>query len=321
MLTQRENYLIAARGGKPEWVPSFTEDACIILPYKFQERDPITNTDFYNIRWITNEFGSMPDQRWRAMTDIHQWRDTIKFPDLDNTDWEQVAKIETAQCTPDKIRIAMLASESIFLIPVSMLGWVDALCAIHEEPEELQALIEALTDYYVKLAQYIAKYYEPDIIIFGDDLAAANGPIISKDIWQTMYKPYFKKICDEIKNAGKIAEFHCCGNCGTWLIDEFIDIGVDIAQLPMPNDELLAAKKKYGNRLVITGGFDRRGPASYPMASEDAVRESVRKAIDDYGRDGALIFWDGGIIGQSEDSKQKIGWVLDELHRYGREIY
>ncbi|KPU45212.1 hypothetical protein OXPF_11030 [Oxobacter pfennigii] len=85
-----------------------------------------------------------------------------------------------------------------------------------------------------------------------------------------------KRICDEIKNAGKIAEFHCCGNCSTWLIDEFIDIGVDIVQLPMPNDKLLEAKKKYGNRLVITGGFDRRGPASYPNAPEAIVREWVR---------------------------------------------
>jgi hypothetical protein len=106
----------------------------------------------------------MPDEKWRAMTDIRRWRDIIRFPDLAKTDWEQVAKNETAIFAPDKARIAMLAAESLSLIPVDMMGWMDALCAIHEEPEELQALIAALTDYYVKLTRYIAMHYKPDLI-------------------------------------------------------------------------------------------------------------------------------------------------------------
>ena len=100
MLTARENYLIAAKGGKPEWVPSFVADACVIPPFKFLERDPETDTDFYNIRWVRNEFGMMPDENWKAMADIRLWRDIIRFPDLDNRDWERVAKNEIANLAP-----------------------------------------------------------------------------------------------------------------------------------------------------------------------------------------------------------------------------
>lgn len=31
--------------------------------------------------------------------------------------------------------------------------------------------------------------------------------------------------------------------------------------------------------------------------------------MDTFGRDGALIFWDGGICGASEDARQKLAWV------------
>jgi len=321
MLTPRENLLIAARGGRPEWVPSFIKDACMIPPYKFREMDPVTGTDFYGIRWVKNEYGMMPDERYRAMTHISQWRETVRFPDLDKVDWKEMAKIVNSHSDPDKAKIAMLAADSLFLVPVNMLGWVEALCTIYEEPEELEAFITALADYYVKLAGYIIEYYDPDIVVFGDDVANANGPFISREIWTKMYKPHFKRICDAIKSRGKLAEFHCCGKCSPWLIDEILDLGTDIMELPVPDEDLLEAKKKYGSRLVITGGWDRHGPGGQPGASEEVVRESVRKAIDDFGKDGALIFWDGGIAGESEDANNKRMWVYDELEKYGREVY
>ena len=105
------------------------------------------------------------------------------------------------------------------------------------------------------------------------------------------------------------------------MIEEILDMGYDICQLPVPNDDLRADKERFGNRLVITGGWERHGDAGLPGASEEVVRASVRKAIDDFGSEGGLIFWDGGIIGTSEDSKQKMEWLMDELHEYGSKVY
>lgn len=320
MLTIRENYLRAARGGRPEWVPSFMEDCNVLLPDFWNETDPVTDTDFCNVKWVENDYGKMPREDWRAMADITQWRETVKFPDPAKMDWEGMVKRTMENGSPDKVNMAILNTHGIFLIPVNMLGWVDALCAIYEEPEELEAFISRITDFLCQVVGYIGKYFHPDIISTGDDVASAKGPFLSKEVWTSMYKPYFRKICDAIHNEGALVEFHCCGNC-QYLIGEFLDIGVDICQLPEPNESLLRDKERFGNRLVMTGGWDRHGPGCVPGASEEEVRQSVRTAIDTYGRDGALIFWDGGICGSSEDSKQKTIWVLDELHRYGRTFY
>ena len=320
MISKRENYLMAAQGEKPLWVPSFVEESNVFMPDFWMAVDPATGTDFCNIRWVENDAGRMPDEHWRAMETLDQWRETVKFPKVAELDWPEMTERFKRMSDPEKVNITMLNTNGIFLIPIDMIGWVDGLCAIYEEPEELEAFISAITDFLVEVVNYFGEYIQPDIVFTGDDLAAANGPFVSKEIWRSLYKPYFKRIVDAIHKIGALAEFHCCGNC-QFLIDEFLEIGVDVCQLPEPNESLMQKKEKYGNKLVLTGGWDRHSAAALPGASEEIVRESVHQAIDDYGKNGALIFWDGGICGSSEDSQKKMKWVLDELNKYGRVVY
>lgn len=318
MITKRDNYLTAARGGKSVWLPCFPEDANIFMLPFWRAEDPVTKKDFCGIRWVENEFGRMPDERYPAITEISQWRETVKFPVLSELDWEGLRAGYLARQDPDKVNIAMLNTHGIFLIPVNMLGWVECLCAIHEEREELESFIAALTDFLVELAGYIGEYIHPDIIFSGDDFAAATGPFVSLEVWNELYKPYLIRIMDAIHAAGALAEFHCCGNCG-YLIEEFLKVGADICQLPAPDADLKRDKERFGSRLVLTGGWDRQGPGAMPGASEAEVRRSFHTAVEEYGADGALIFWDGGIAGRSEDSKNKFMWLYDELHKYNDE--
>lgn len=319
-MNARENYLIAAKGGKPERVPVFPVDCNIFMPDFWSERDPETEADFCNVKWVKDDLGEMPMPGWKAMEEISQWRETVKFPDPAAMDWEGMARRFEAEKDPEKVDIAMLNTNGIFLIPVNMLGWGEALCAICEEPEELGEFVERITEFLAEVAGYIGRYIHPDIMFTGDDFAAAGGPFISKEVFREMYKPRLARIHEAIHKAGALAEFHCCGNC-QFLIREFLECGADICQLPEPNEQLLADKARYGSRLVLTGGWDRHGPGCVPGAPEDVVRESVRTAMDTYGRNGALIFWDGGICGTSEDARQKLAWVTDEALSYGRKIY
>ena len=279
MLTKRENYLIAARGGKPEWVPIFPEDVNMVKPKFWDVIDPETGRDFLGIRWIRNDAGKHPDERYRAMERIADWRKKVVLPELSQLDWETMSREYWESADPDKVNIAQLNTAGIFLIPINMVGWEEGLCAIYEEPEELEAFVTALTDFLVELVGYLCKYFKPDIIFTGDDVAATGGPLISQETWVSLYKPRFKRIIDEIHAHGVLAEFHCCGNCQHF-IEEFLEIGSDICQLPMPNESLRRDKERFGSRLVLTGGWDRASAASMPNASEEVVRESAHIAID-----------------------------------------
>lgn len=321
MLTKKENYLIAARGGRPEWVPVFPQDANIYMP-PIYDPDPETKQDFCGVRWVQDDTGSMPDPSHQVMDDVTEWRDYANFPDLAKLDWEKMAKeyFEDDMYDPEKVDVCMANTNGIFLIPINMMGWVDGLCAICEEPEEFKAFTDYITDFLCELIGYFGKYFNPDIIFSGDDLASADGPFVSKETWKEIYKPNFVKIAAAIHEQGALAEFHCCGNNG-YLIEEILDCGFNICQLPVPNEDLIKDKNRFGNKLVITGGWKRHGDAGLPGASEECVRASVHEAIDTFGANGSFVFWDGGIIGSSDDSKQKMEWLLDELEKYGHQVY
>ncbi len=321
MLTPKENYLIAARCGKPEWVPVFGEDANMLPPFIW-DPDPDTQVDWMGITWVSDNAGAMPDGGKPAMTDITEWRDIIKWPDLSKIDWEaKVSEFKGSNIyDPDKVTICMANTAGIFLVPINMMGWVDGMVTMMEEPEEYEALVSATADFICEYIDYLGKYFHPDIIYSGDDVAAANGPFISQECFATMFKPYFTKIADKIHEVGALAEFHCCGNC-QWVIDEEVDCGYDIAQLPVPNDDLIERMEKFKGKLAMTGGWVRHGRAGEQGALEDVVRQSVHTAIDTFGADGGLIFWDGGIIQNNEDNNKKMGWLMDELHKYGHEVY
>ncbi len=319
-MNARENYLTAARGGKPEWVPLFPQEANMFsMPY-WRKHLPETGADFLGIKWVRDSVGMMPDPKWHAMEEISQWRETAHFPVLKDLDWEGLAREFEEKRDPEKVTVAQLNTMGLLLIPVNMMGWENALCAVLEEPEEMTAFIRAITDFLLETLEYYGKYIHPDIVSSGDDYAGGGGPFFNRSVFREMYTPFIKEISDGIHSIGALAEFHCCGNC-QYIVEEAVESGYDIFQLAMPNEQLLADKKRYGSRLAMTGGWDRQGPGNKENASEEDVRQSVRTAIDTYGKDGGLIFWDGGIIGQGEVIENRKAWVFDEVRKYGREVY
>lgn len=325
MITKKENMLIAARGGRPEWVPNFVADINLFKPSVW-DLDPDTSRDFMGVRWIDEgSMGLTSDTSNPPLKDIREWRDKIVFPDLSKIDWAKEVEAFKAQeefYDDKRLTYALVSGgPGPFLRPINALGWEAGLIAHYEEPEETQAFVDAVTDFLVALTEYTADYLRPDIIATGDDFSFTSGPFIPKTIWDTFYKDNMKRLVDTIHAKGALAQFHNCGKNG-YLIEECMDIGVDIMELPMPNDDLKADKERFGSRLVLVGGWDRFGEAARnPDAPEAVVRQSVRDAIDTYGKEGAFIFWDGGLIVTDEKSAQKMEWLNDEVATYGGALY
>ena len=320
MLSPRENYLIAANGGKPEYVPNYMGDAVGWLPSYWMYRDD-EGHDIFGIKWLRNDAGEMPDHNpgHELIHDVHDWREAFTFPDLAGWDWDKEAREAEERYEDDKVRIAGTAS-GIFTTPVNMMGWVPTLAALYEEPEEMHAFVDAWTDFICESIRYIGEYIKPDIIGQGDDIANTKGMFFGPDIWEEFYQPSFKRIYDTIHEQGCLAEFHCCGNCED-LLDDILDLGVDICQLFPQTPKLVEAKNSNNGAWALTGGFDRQGPGNVTGAPEEVVRQAVRDGIDQVGLNGGLIFWDGGVVGTTEDAMNKLRWIEDELNIYGHQVY
>ena len=87
-------------------------------------------------------------------------------------------------------------------------------------------------------------------------------------------------------------------------------------------NDLEAIKKKYGNNLIICGGWDSRGDLLRHDITEAEVKESVCRTIDKLAPGGGYAF-SGGFLGPigDEETRKKNKWVLEAADTYGKTFY
>ena len=95
------------------------------------------------------------------------------------------------------------------------------------------------------------------ITMSGTDFGTQNSELMSKETFRTLYKPYYKRVCDWVhENTNWKTFFHSCGSIVGFL-DDFVEMGVDIlnpVQLSAKGMDAKMLKDKYGDKLVFWGG-------------------------------------------------------------------
>jgi hypothetical protein len=319
-MTERENYLRAVQGKDHPWVPEMRSSTIAFMPEWMTALDPVTKRNFLGVEYMTNENGRISNHERPLLSHISEWRDKVKLPDPASFDWKADAAKFDAQAGTAKARVAN-ARPGLFLYLIDLMGWVEGLCAIAEEPEEVGEFYDYVSDFSVKLAKLEIEHLNLDVLSLSDDVSNEKGPFVSRSCFQSLYKPYYRKIIKVAEAAGLPVDFHCCGTCD-FLLDEFVDMGVKIVQIPRPYDDVKAWKRRMGTNAVLEGGWDWQSKGGLPNASEAEVRASARETLDAWARnDPAYIFWEGDAIGDGQDMKNKVVWIRDEVAKYGKTIY
>ena len=73
---------------------------------------------------------------------------------------------------------------------------------------------------------------------------------------------------------------------------------------------------------MLEGCWDSSGPAGWPGATEETVKQCVRDTIDAYAPGGGFIFW-ASTYGapDDEDFLNRKRWITEEYDAYGRTFY
>lgn len=326
MLTNKENYMRVLNRQCPESVPMgiFTMMRPSILNAR---RNPDgSGFDCFGIEYVVSEEsgfagGFIPKPGDFMIEDITKWRDIVTVPDLSGVDWEAMAKKDTEKLDRSTGPVMSDAVTGFFQGLINYMGFTEGLCACYEEPEEVQALMEWMTDFNMEVAKNIIKYYKPDALWMPDDVATARSPFISKDMFQELFKPYWKKYTELFLDAGIPCQLHCCGEC-MMLIDDFVDCGFSAWDPAQTMNDLKAVKDRYGNNFAIVGGWDGSGRAADPDATEEEIRALVRARIDELGAGGGLV-WQGGVNARPDmpNLAERNGWIYDEVAKYGANYY
>ena len=186
----------------------------------------------------------------------------------------------------------------------------NALMDIILEPENISKFLDKVTDFTVSVIKRAAKNGADGAIIF-DDLGMQHALFFSPDMFKEIFKPYYKKLADELHKNGMDFFLHSCGKV-TDLIPDFIEIGVDVFQFDQPElhgVELLA--EKYGRKATFYSPVDAQ--MIMPTGDRRIIEEGARRMVDAFTAVG------GGLIAMDYGNWQDLD-VLPEWQQWARDV-
>ena len=186
----------------------------------------------------------------------------------------------------------------------------NALMDIILEPENICVFLEKITDFNLRVISRAAKNGADGAIIF-DDLGMQHALFFSPDMFRDIFKPYYKKLADELHNNGMDFFLHSCGKV-TDIIPDFIEIGVDVFQFDQPElhgSEFLA--KNYGDKATFYSPVD----AQMIMHTGDRkiIEEGALRMVNAFKSVG------GGLIAMDYGNWQDLN-VEPEWQQWARDV-
>ena len=130
-----------------------------------------------------------------------------------------------------------------------------------------------------------------DIVVMADDLGLPRGPIVLRDMYRRLFKPWHKKYFNAVsENTSAYINFHCCGAISE-LLDDLIEIGVDAVnpvQVAADGMDFANLATKFGGRVSFWGAIDTQ--RVLPKGSPADVRVEVKKRFGDLAPGGGYVF-------------------------------
>jgi len=325
--TAKENYLQVLRGEIPDRIPSMffepysqmiIEDQ--IAPVSAPDGPVMTvyGVEYVGSKEINN--GAMPAPGKILLHDIRKWRDVIKNPDNSHRDWEGYYKKQTDTFDRENKAVACHGGD-YFLTLVSFMGFEGALMAMYEEPEEVYALFDYVSQHYLEVMRNQIRYVKPDLYTIMDDDAAYRAPFFSVEMYRRLIKPFHKKHADLALENGILLERHDCGKSECF-IDDWLEIGIKGWNPAQVSNDLVSIKKKYTGRLTLSGCWDNQGALGSPTVDEEVLREALTNYVDTFAPGGGFTF-SAMIMGNPEDplTKAKTDIIKDFYYSYARDYY
>ena len=273
---------------------------CLYTDYNFLRHPKLVNErpegkdgyDWFGVHWTYEAATDAPNvsvDRPPVITDITEWESQVKFPDLNQYDWETSAAEETAAWDREnKVSVVMLINGT-FERSHHLMGFENALMAMYEEPEAYEALLDRIAEYKCELIRIVAKYYKPDIVMMHDDYGAGDRMMMSLNSWREFIKPRLARLVATAHECGLIYEHHSCGHIEP-IIGDLVEIGVDaLNPLQRPCNDIVKIKKEYGGKITLVGGFSSQTVIENPKSTPEEIDADIQFAYDTLAPDGGYV--------------------------------
>ena len=204
-------------------------------------------------------------------TDVTCWKETIHVPDLSvcSEGWEECRTRSRAAADAEGKLLAGFMGTGIFEQCHFLMGFEDTLTALYEHPDEMHELIETITQYRLDYVRRLIDGLQPDVIFSHDDWGTKNALFMKPDMWREFFKEPYRRFYGYIRSRGVIA-IHHADSYLVPIVDDMAEIGIQVWQGVLPENDIPALQAHLNGRLTLMGGF---GAA---IDRKDATPEDIR---------------------------------------------
>jgi hypothetical protein len=299
MLTPRENLLRVLNHQEAEYVPFYIMDAAMFgfgaSSGPWLEKGPAGGgLDGFGVRWITPASGGgapIPAPNEFLLKDVTEWKRVVQFPDVNVYDWAGNAEQDLAKYDRSQVVVDYGCGNGVFERLAALMGFEEALVAMYEEPDAVNDLFTAITDYKIAFAEKVAKYYKADAFTNYDDVATQRDLFMSPKTYRELIKPHHKRLFDVVRNLGMMPIQHTCGKAES-IIEDMIETGAAAWTSVQPANDIAELLKKHGDKIAFIGGYDSNGVPGQAEASDEIVKVEIDRCFTEYGpyKKGFVLF-------------------------------
>jgi uroporphyrinogen decarboxylase len=158
-------------------------------------------------------------------------------------------------------------------------GMETALMKMLVEPEMFKAVIDKLTDFYLRANEIFLEATKGKIhaVLFGNDFGGQTGLMVSPDTLRELVFDGTQKLIEQAKSYGVKVVHHSCGSVYD-IIPDYIEMGIDAVhpiQALAANMEPERLKNNFSEKISFCGGVDAQ--FLLVKGTPDQVREKVRE--------------------------------------------
>ncbi len=204
----------------------------------------------------------------------------------------------------------------IFEMAESLCGYAGLCYLLADDRGLVFDLFERIGQMYEVIYSGMARIPTVGALVISDDLGYKTQTLISPSDIREFVFPWYRRLVRIIHGQNKPCILHSCGNLMA-VMDELIDqVGIDAkhsyedAILPVSE-----AKKKYGDRVAVLGGFD---VDRLCRSTQEEVREYTRFLVRNLGRTGGYALGSGNSIASYVPMENYLT-LLDEGWKLRRE--
>ena len=169
-----------------------------------------------------------------------------------------------------------------------LMGDINLCYAFYDDPELIHDIMKHWLDLNVKAIDRIMQYIDINILQIHEDMAGKSGMMISPSIFREFMMPYYKELIKHVKKYPSIfGIWEDSDGDVTELIPLLLECGVQ-GMFPFEVQaglDIVKIKEKYGDRLVIRGGIDKKELVN----GKEAIDRELDRVLPIFTKTGGYV--------------------------------